>query len=126
MSKQETKSEQRKPKQLAIFRQKRRGRQDTAFTVIDGRRIHLGVYGTPEAEKEYRRVVAEWNTGIIAAPKQTNTADITVAELVLRFLKERQNKVSPTPDRASPCFPLRRHRCRQIRCKLSPNGSEWQ
>jgi integrase len=95
MSKKETRSEQKIPKQLAIFRQKRRGRQDTAFTVIDGRRIHLGIYGTPEAEKEYRRVVAEWNTGIIA-PKQTSTADITVAELVLRFLKERQQKVSHT------------------------------
>ena len=81
-------------KQPAIFRQKRRNGQDTAFTVIDGRRIYLGIYGTPEAEKEYRRAVAEWNTGIIT-PK-TNTADVTVAELVLRFLKERQGKVSHT------------------------------
>ena len=39
------------PKQPTIFRQKRRNGQDTTFTVIDGRRIHLGVYGTPEAEK---------------------------------------------------------------------------
>jgi integrase len=79
-------------KQPAISRQKRKGRQDTAFTVIDGQRIHLGLYGTPEAEKEYHRIVAEWNTGIIS-PKQT-PQDITVAELVLRFLKERQGKIS--------------------------------
>ena len=93
MSKKETKSGQKSPKQPAIFRQKRRDGRDTAFTLIDGRRIHLGVYGTPEAEKEYRRVVAEWNAGIIA-PK-TNIAGVAVAELVVRFLKERQRKVSP-------------------------------
>jgi len=82
------------PKQPAIHRQKRRNGKDTAFTVIDGRRIHLGIYGTPEAEKEYRRAIAEWNTGIIT-PKQFNTANVTVAELVLRFLKERKEKASP-------------------------------
>ena len=94
MSKKETASGQKSPKQPAIFRQKRQGRQDTAFTVVDGQRIHLGIYGTPEAEKEYRRVVAAWNTGIIS-PKQTNT-DVTVAELVLRFLQERQKKCHMT------------------------------
>ena len=82
-----------KPKQPAIYRQKRHDGKDTAFTVIDGRRIHLGVYGSPEAEKEYRRVVAEWNAGIITL--QTSTADVTVAELVLRFLQERKGKASP-------------------------------
>jgi hypothetical protein len=88
-------SKKQKPKQPVMYRQKRRNRQDTAFTVIDGQRIHLGVYGTPEAEKEYRRVVAEWNAGVIA-PRQANSVGVTVAELVLRFLKERQNKVSAT------------------------------
>jgi integrase len=81
------------PKQPTIYRQKRRNGQDTAFTRIDGRRVHLGVYGSPEAEKEYRRVVAEYNTGFIV-PKQTGT-NVSVAELVLRFLKERKTKVSP-------------------------------
>ena len=60
MPKKKIKSEgQNCLKQPAISRQRRRNRQDTAFTVIDGRRIHLGLYGTPEAEKEYRCVVAE-------------------------------------------------------------------
>jgi integrase len=89
------KAGQKSPKQSAIHRQKRRTGQDTAFTVIDGQRVHLGVYGSPEAEKEYRRVIAEWNTGMIA-PKPERTENITVAELVLRFLKERQGKVSFT------------------------------
>ena len=95
MPKKEKKSETKSPKQPAIFRQKRRSGQDTAFTIIDGQRVYLGLYGTPEAEKEYRRVVAEWNIGIIT-PNKTDTAGITVAELVLRFLKEREGKVSPT------------------------------
>jgi len=80
------------PKQPAIYRQKRQNGQDTAFTLIDGQRIHLGTYGTTEAETKYRRAVAEWNADIVV-PK-TNTADIIVAELVLRLLKEREGKVS--------------------------------
>ena len=82
------------PKQPAVYRQKRQNRQDTAFVIIDGQRIHLGIFGTPEAETEYRRLVAEWNANIVA-PKQINSADCTVAELVLRFLKERKEKASP-------------------------------
>jgi hypothetical protein len=78
--------------QPVIHRQKRRNRQDNAYTVIDGQRIYLGVYGTPEAEKEYRRIVAEYNA-CFATPKQAST-DVTVAELVLRFLKEREGKVT--------------------------------
>ena len=92
MPKKKTKIGQKSPKQPAIYRQKRRNGRDSAFTIIDGRRIHLGIYGTPETEKEYRRIVAEYNTGIIA-PK-TTPADCTVAELVLRFLKERKEKTS--------------------------------
>ena len=80
------------PKQPAIYRQKRQNGQDTAFTLIDGQRIHLGTYGTTEAETKYRRAVAEWNADIVV-PK-TNTADIIVAELVLRFLKKRKEKAS--------------------------------
>jgi len=48
--------------------------QGTAFTSIDEQRIHLGIYGIPETEKEYCRAVAEWNFGIIA-PK-ARTADV--------------------------------------------------
>ena len=80
-------------KQPAIYRQKRRNGQDTAFTIIDGKRIHLGIFSTPDAETEYRRLVAEWNAGIVA-PK-ANSVDCTVAELILRFLKERKEKASP-------------------------------
>jgi integrase len=93
--KKNQKNRKQSPKQPVMYRQKRKFGQDTAFTRIDGQRIHLGVYGTPETEKEYRRVVAEWNAGIIA-PRQVNSIGITVAELVLRFLKERQNKGTPT------------------------------
>ena len=38
------------PKQPAIYRQKRHNRQDTAFTIIDGKRIHLGIFGTLDAD----------------------------------------------------------------------------
>jgi len=40
------------------------------------------------------RAVAEWNTNIIT-PK-ANTTNVTVAELVLRFLKDRKGRVSHT------------------------------
>jgi len=83
------------PKQPAVYRQKRQNGQDTAFTIIDGKQIHLGLFGTPEAETEYRRLVAQWNANIVA-PK-ANSADCTVAELVLRFLKERERKKNRSP-----------------------------
>jgi len=95
MARKKAKSETKSPKQPTIRRQKRLGRQDTAFAVIDGQRIHLGIFGTQEAEKEYRRAVAEWNTGLIT-PKKSYSNNTTIAELVLRFLKERKYKVSPT------------------------------
>ena len=80
--------------QPSILRQKRKGGADTAFVIIDGRRIYLGIYGTPKAQKEYHRIVAEWNNNFIAPTK--NTENITIAELVLRFLQEREKNVSPS------------------------------
>ncbi|MCZ6792626.1 MAG: hypothetical protein O7J95_03320, partial [Planctomycetota bacterium] len=47
-------------RQPSYRRQKEMRRPDRAFVDIDGRRIHLGEYGTAESWKEYHRVIAEW------------------------------------------------------------------
>jgi hypothetical protein len=52
------------PKQPAIKRLKRRNRQESVYTVSDGQRIYLGIDGSPEVDKEYRRAVAEDNAGL--------------------------------------------------------------
>ena len=46
-----------KSKPPRYCRQKEKGRPDRAYTVINGRRIHLGNYGTPENYECYTKLV---------------------------------------------------------------------
>ncbi len=38
----------------------RRHKQNYARVILNGREIHLGVYGSPESRAAYERAVAEW------------------------------------------------------------------
>jgi integrase len=60
----------------------------TAFVRINGKRIYLGKYGSPEAKQNYARCVAEWATTNTAEPGQPNPAigSITVDSLSIAFL----------------------------------------
>jgi integrase len=56
---------------------------------IHGRDIYLGEYESPESRSEYDRLIAEWLLGgrqSTHAPRD-NPADLTVAELCLRYLE---------------------------------------
>ena len=120
------------PKQPAIFRQERRNGKDTAFTVIDGRRIHLGIYGTPEAEKallifsatsrrrmEYRHHRTEAN--------QHRCYHRRIGIAVSQRTKGKSNSDpmgQRTPNLYRTRFTLRRHRRCNIRHKLPPSSAE--
>jgi integrase len=43
-----------------LRRHRRRSRADQAFVEIDGERVYLGRWGSPWAEREYRRLIVEW------------------------------------------------------------------
>ena len=57
-----------------------------ALVQIDGRRIYLGKYGTPESEERYRRTVAEWLDGCLKPDESYSIAirdhSLTVTELI--------------------------------------------
>jgi integrase len=59
----------------------------TAFVRINGKRVYLGKFGTPEANQNYARCVAEWAV-TCTAPGQPppNIGTITVDSLTIAFL----------------------------------------
>ena len=60
----------------------------TAFVRINGKRIYLGKFGTPEAAQNYARCVAEWATTNVGTPGQPTPAigSITIDSLIIAFL----------------------------------------
>lgn len=76
---------------------------DRAVVTIDGKHIYLGRYGTPEAEAEYRRVIAEHLTlGEVRPPGQASaTPGCTIDELVLRYWRHcEQTMTASTREKA--------------------------
>src|SRR5215469_14919227 len=68
----------------------------TAFVRIDGKRIYLGKFGSPEAEKNYAKCIAEWaiSRGTLkewALP----IGSITVDSLAAAFLESMKKGSSP-------------------------------
>ena len=43
-----------------LRRQRRTNRPDLALVELNGQRFYLGEWGTPEAEHQYERRIAEW------------------------------------------------------------------
>ena len=61
-----------------------------ALVQIDGRRIYLGNYDSPESHEAYERVIGEWLAAAHAPDKPTGPAvgaSLSVSELILLFLK---------------------------------------
>jgi integrase len=60
-----------------------------AVVTIHGRDIYLGAYESPESRAEYDRLIAEWllNGRQSTHAPRDNPADLTVAELCLRYLE---------------------------------------
>ena len=59
-----------------------------AVVTLRGRDVYLGKHGSPESRAEYARVAAEWlSTGTAPAPPGEAGPDISVAELILAYLK---------------------------------------
>ena len=60
----------------------------TAFVRINGKRIYLGKFGSPEANQNYARCVAEWATTNVGTSGQTTPTigTITVDSLAIAFL----------------------------------------
>ena len=69
----------------------------TAFVRINGKRIYLGKFGSPEAKQNYARCVAEWAITANNDPGQPTPAigSITIDSLCIAFLDHAQRN-APT------------------------------
>lgn len=67
------------------LRNREKGRADRAIVVIDGRRIHLGEYGSEGSLEKYHRLLLEWRAHGQRLPPGDDT--YTVAELLDRYLE---------------------------------------
>lgn len=66
-----------------------------AVVTLDGRHVYLGRYGTPEADAEYRRVIAEYLTlGEVRTPGRVNAAEPTVADVILTYWRHCEQTLS--------------------------------
>jgi integrase len=58
----------------------------TAFVRINGQRVYLGKFGSPEAAQNYARCVAEWAVSSTTPEPVVSVGRITVDSLVIAFL----------------------------------------
>ena len=58
-----------------------------ALVQLNGKRIYLGKYGTPQSHEEYRRLIAQFLSGKDVDCVETGDSGLTINELILRFFK---------------------------------------
>ena len=68
--------------QLAYRRLKRANGRHLAFVEIDGRRVYLGEWDSPQSKQAYQRLLVERSRGILV---QSDTDEVFVAELLAAF-----------------------------------------
>ncbi len=60
-----------------------------AFVVLNGKRIYLGSYDTPQSREAYHRLIAEWLANGCMLPVEPQ--DITIVEVCAHFWKHAKN-----------------------------------
>ena len=53
-----------------------------AYVTIDGKRIYLGVHGSPESQRRYTAALADWQASLANSPQ-----NVTVSQLTLLYLR---------------------------------------
>lgn len=69
----------------AYCRQRETGRADRAYVRIDGKKIKLGVYGSPASRQRYAELIQLWQAAA-GEPVSFPSADPTVSEVLVAFL----------------------------------------
>ena len=76
-----------------------RHKKNYARVILNGREVHLGVYGSPESKANYERVVSEWLQSGRKAPRPKRVATLkklreeqgddvlTITELCVKYFK---------------------------------------
>ncbi len=63
------------------YRRHKRKTGDLAFVELNGRRIYLGKYKSPESKQKYKRVIAEW----MMSGDVTRKQEITIVEMIAAY-----------------------------------------
>jgi len=58
-----------------------------AVVTIDRKDRYLGVHGTPESRLRYERLITAWMQGEPAPARESESSDITVAEVCIQYLR---------------------------------------
>ena len=67
-----------------------------ALVYHQGRKIYLGLYGTPESRAAYNRLLAEIEANPTAIPLSNGEKKVTVSELAAEFLDYAKANINPT------------------------------
>ena len=67
-----------------------------ALVYHQGRKIYLGLYGTPESKAAYNRLLAELQENPAAIPLSNGEKRVTIRELAAGFLEYAENSVNST------------------------------
>jgi integrase len=68
----------------AYRRQQKKSGQDLAFVRLDGKRIYLGTYDSPESRARYHQLIAEWEMAGRILPSPPDR--ISIAEIARQYL----------------------------------------
>lgn len=92
-----------------------------ARTTVNGRRVYLGAYNTPESLAQFDRIIADWEAAHVER-KPTVNLEVTVSRLAVLFLKhaekEYQRDGKPTGEAKNFRYALRSltHQFHGVRC----------
>jgi len=67
-----------------------------ALVYHQGRKIYLGLYGTPESKAAYNRLLAELQANPTVVPLSNEEKQVTISELAAGFLEYAENSVNST------------------------------
>ena len=70
--------------------------RNQAFSWYNGKRIYHGVWGTPEADKSYKRFIAALLENPTLPLRMDKDTDVLVSELTDAFLDTHESKMHPT------------------------------
>ncbi|MBL8763129.1 MAG: site-specific integrase [Phycisphaerae bacterium] len=88
---------------------------DLAFVEVNGEKVYLGEYGTPESKAAYERLIGSMRNGKIESPG-SDSHPLTLADVILRYLREREDHFTLPPSAPdSVAFMLRDQETGEVR-----------
>ncbi len=98
----------------AYCRQRETDRADRAYVRIDGRKIKLGVYGSPQSRRKYAELIDDWEQSSTSTAPET-ADDPTVSEVILAYLQHAERYYRQADGAAGREYEMTVDVCRYVR-----------